>query len=45
MVKGLRLMGVNSNMQLMATGRFVIFAVMMHDFRDCISALKTRYEV
>ncbi len=40
--KGLRLMGVNTNMQLMVTGSIMILAVFMHSFHDRISLFKTR---
>ncbi len=38
--KGLRLMGVNTNVQLMVTGSIMILAVFMHSFHDRISILK-----
>ena len=38
--KGLRLMGVNTNMQLMVTGSIMILAVFMHSFHDRISIFK-----
>lgn len=38
--KGLRLMGVNTNMQLMVTGSIMILAVFMHSFHDRISILR-----
>ena len=38
--KGLRLMGVNTNMQLMVTGSIMILAVFMHNFHDRISFFK-----
>ena len=38
--KGLRLMGVNTNIQLMVTGSIMILAVFMHSFHDRISILK-----
>ena len=38
--KGLRLMGVNINMQLMVTGSIMILAVFMHSFHDRISFFK-----
>ena len=38
--KGLRLMGVNTNMQLMVTGSIMILAVFMHSFHDRISLFK-----
>ena len=40
--KGLRLMGVNTNMQLMVTGSIMILAVFMHSFHDRISVFKRR---
>ena len=40
--KGLRLMGVNTNMQLMVTGSIMILAVFMHSFHDRISIFKRR---
>ena len=40
--KGLRLMGVNTNMQLMVTGSIMILAVFMHSFHDRISVFKKR---
>ena len=38
--KGLRLMGVNTNMQLMVTGSIMILAVFMHSFHDRIAILR-----
>ena len=38
--KGLRLMGVNTNMQLMVTGSIMILAVFMHSFHDRISIFR-----
>ena len=40
--KGLRLMGVNTNMQLMVTGSIMILAVFIHSFHDRISIFKKR---
>ncbi|MDE2950196.1 MAG: ABC transporter permease [Chloroflexota bacterium] len=40
--KGLRLMGVNTNMQLMVTGSIMILAVFMHSFHDRISIFRKR---
>lgn len=40
--KGLRLMGVNTNMQLMVTGSIMILAVFMHSFHDRVSIFKRR---
>ena len=40
--KGLRLLGVNTNMQLMVTGSIMILAVFMHSFHDRFSILKRR---
>ncbi len=40
--KGLRLMGVNTNMQLMVTGSIMILAVFMHSFHDRISIFRNR---
>ena len=37
---GVRLMGVNTNMQLMVTGSIMILAVFMHSFHDRISFFK-----
>ena len=41
--KGLRLMGVNTNMQLMVTGSIMILAVFMHSFHDRISFFKKSF--
>lgn len=38
--KGLRLMGVNTNVQLMVTGSIMILAVFMHSFHDRIAILR-----
>ena len=38
--KGLRLMGVNTNMQLMVTGSIMILAVFMHSFHDRVSVFR-----
>ena len=35
--KGLRLMGVNTNIQLIVTGTVMVLAVFMHTFRDRLS--------
>ena len=40
--KGLRLMGVNTNMQLMVTGSIMILAVFMHSFHDRVSIFRRR---
>lgn len=40
--KGLRLMGVNTNMQLMVTGSIMILAVFMHSFHDRILIFRKR---
>jgi ribose/xylose/arabinose/galactoside ABC-type transport system permease subunit len=35
--KGLRLMGLNTNIQLIVTGTVMVLAVLMHTFRDRLS--------
>lgn len=40
--KGLRLMGVNTNIQLMVTGSIMILAVFMHSFHDRIAILRRK---